>query len=102
MEPPQSGNEAFLYLYKSRDMDGGRDDIIRGLTQVDVIVRMDGPGAALTAHNFARPIRDDLIGVHVRRRAGAGLKDIDHEVLVELAICDFCRRSHYRVGDAWF
>ena len=55
------------------DADRGREDVIRRLRHVDVIVRM-----------YARPgeIRDHLVHVHVERRAGAGLKDIDDEVLL--------------------
>ena len=83
-------------------MDCSRDDIIRGLTEINVIVRMDGLRAALTSKDFARPVRDDLVGVHVRRSSGTGLKDIDNEVLVELAICDLFRHSRNRIGDAWF
>ena len=31
---------------------------------------------------------DDLVGVHVARRAGAGLEDVDGELRIVLAGCD--------------
>ena len=83
-------------------MDCSRDDIIRGLTEINVIVRMDGLRAALTSKDFARPVRDDLVGVHVRRSSGTGLKDIDNEVLVELALRHLSRGTLDGLGDAWF
>src|SRR5438094_9050621 len=83
-------------------MDCSRDDIIRGLTEINVIVRMDGLRAALTSKDFARPVRDDLVGVHVRRSSGTRLKDIDNEMLVETTFRHFLRRSLDGLGDAWF
>ena len=36
-------------------------------------------------------VGDDLVRVHVRGGAGAGLEDVDHEVVVELAVDDLAR-----------
>src|SRR2546422_10855281 len=83
-------------------MDCSGDDIIRGLTEINVIVRMDGLRSALTSKDFARPVRDHLVGVHVRRSPGTGLKDIDNEVLVELALHHLSSGTLDGLGDAWF
>jgi thiazole synthase ThiGH ThiG subunit len=40
----------------------------------------------LAAKDQVRAIRDDLVGVHVRRRTGAGLEDVEYEVSVELTV----------------
>ena len=46
-------------------------------------------GEAVAAGQLDGPIADDLVGVHVARRAGAGLIDVDRELVVELAVGDF-------------
>src|SRR3989442_5695045 len=83
-------------------MDCSGDDIIRGLTEINVIVLMDGLRAALTSKDYARPIRDDLVGVHVRRSSGTGLKHVDNEMLVETTFRHFLRRCLDGICDAWF
>ena len=42
---------------------------------------------------------DDFVRVHVRRRAGAGLENVDDEMLIVLAVDDFLCRFHDGVGD---
>jgi hypothetical protein len=60
-------------------MDRRRKDVVRGLAHVDVVVRVDV---------VAGERGDHLVRVHVRRRAGAGLEDVDRELVVELACGD--------------
>ena len=57
-------------------MDGRGEDVVRRLAHVHVIVRVDV---------LAGERRDHLVRVHVRRRARAGLEDVDRELVVELA-----------------
>src|SRR5919112_2101794 len=45
-------------------------------------------GAELAAEELDRPVRDDLVGVHVRGGAAPGLEDIEDELIVELAFHD--------------
>ena len=40
-------------------------------------------------HQLEGPIGDDLVGVHVGRRAGAALEDVEPELVVELAVDEF-------------
>ena len=47
----------------------------------------------LAAEQLVRAVGDDLVGVHVGRGAGAGLEDVDHELVVELAVGDLVRRA---------
>ena len=77
-------------LVQRREMHCGGKDVVRGLAHVDVVVRMDvvaGQGG------------DHLVRVHVRRGAGAGLEDVNRELVVELAggdtVC--CRRDPLRL-----
>ena len=67
-------------------MHGRREDVVRRLAHVHVVVRVDV---------VARERRDHLVGVHVRGRAGAGLEDVDRKLVVELAVRD----AHAGVGD---
>ena len=57
-------------------MHGRREDVVRRLAHVDVVVRM---------HVLAGQARDHLVRVHVRARARPGLEDVDRELVVELA-----------------
>ncbi len=63
-------------LVQRRQVDGGGEDVVGGLTHVDVVV---GVGA------LAGEVGDHLVGVHVRGGAGAGLEDVDRELVVVLA-----------------
>ena len=44
--------------------------------------------AARVPEDFETAVRDDLVGVHVRARARTALDEVDHEMLVMLAIFD--------------
>ena len=66
-------------LVERREVDGGREDVVRRLAHVHVVVRVDV---------LARERRDHLVRVHVRRGARAGLEDVDRELVVELAAGD--------------
>ncbi|GMA22440.1 hypothetical protein GCM10025864_01990 [Luteimicrobium album] len=59
------------------DVHGRREDVVGRLGRVDVVVRVDAAAQAAGGEG-----REDLVGVHVRRRAGAGLVDVDGEVAV--------------------
>ncbi|MCY1230185.1 hypothetical protein D9M72_425910 [compost metagenome] len=63
---------------------GRREDIVGGLRGVDVVVRVDNLVAAGSLEGAGGKLRDDLVGVHVGGRAGAGLEDVDREVAVVL------------------
>ena len=67
-----------------------RDDVIRGLPQVHVVIRMHGPfGPDRLAGKLAAAVRDDLVGVGVRRGAGTGLENIHGEMRGEPALGNF-------------
>ena len=66
-------------LVERGEVHGGREDVVRALAHVDVVVRV---------HALAGERRDHLVRVHVRRGAGAGLEDVDRELVVELAVRD--------------
>jgi len=48
--------------------------------------------AALVSHVLERKIGDHFVGVHVRRRAGAALNYIDHDLFMQLAGADVLAR----------
>jgi len=72
----QRGQDAVLERADSRNMQGRGERVVRGLRAVDVIIRVQ----QLPAHQLVAAVRDDLVHVHVRLRAGAGLPDDEREV----------------------
>src|SRR5581483_11823898 len=75
----ERGQQVVRELVERREVHGGREDVVGALAHVDVVIRV---------HAFAGERRDDLVRVHVRRRARAGLEHVDRELVVELAACD--------------
>ena len=87
----QCGHEFYSNAVRGGDLYSRRDDVVGGLTAIDVVVGMNHAGADLAAENLRRAIGDDLVCVHVGGRAGASLEDIEHEMVVMLAVHDFLR-----------
>ena len=85
--------ETVLELFRRADVDRGWDHVVARLAHVDVIVRVD---RILRTDRFAgelaAAVRDHLVRVRVRARAGTGLENIEREMLVEFAFHDFFRR----------
>ena len=99
-EFPEGGQEALIDLQERRDVDRRRDDIVRGLAHVGVVVRMDRPFLAeRMAEDFVGPVRDDLVPVHVRRRPAARLEHVEGELGVELAVHHFLAGLDDRLPD---
>ncbi len=63
------------------DVDAAGEDVVARLAGVDVVVRVDRTAEALGGEG-----REDLVDVHVRRGAAAGLEDVDREVRVPAAV----------------
>ena len=67
---------------QQREPGRGREHVVRRLRHVDVIVGMhEAVFAARPAEEFGGTVRDHLVDVHVVRRAGAGLVDVDDELI---------------------
>ena len=79
-------------------MQGGGDDVVARLAEIDVVVGMDPLLARRRAEKLGGAIGDHLVGVHVGAGAGAGLEDVDHEVLVEASLDDLLGGFHNRHG----
>ena len=60
-----------------RDAQGARERVVARLAVVDVVVGMDVETAGEVCETG-----HDLVDIHVRRRAGAGLEDVDGELVV--------------------
>jgi hypothetical protein len=78
VEPLEGGEQLLLDCHCGGQLERGRDDVIRGLAAVDLVVGVDLP----TAEALRGQMRDDLVHVRVRRRARAGLVDVDRELVV--------------------
>ena len=77
-------------------MEGGGNDVVRGLAQVDVIVRVHD--AARAGKDRGGPVGHHLVGVHVRRGARTGLEHVEREMRIESAVGDLLRRLRNRIG----
>ena len=88
---PQRRQQLVLNPQGNREVNRRGKDVVGALPHVDVIVGMDrlGGGEAIAPRQLNRPIGNHLVDVHVRRGAGAGLKDVDGELVVEAAVGDF-------------
>ena len=85
VESLERGEELLFDRDSGRELERGRDDVVRGLAAVDVVVGVDAPAAEAVR----RQVRDDLVHVRIGRGAGAGLVDVDREVVVVAAFGDF-------------
>jgi hypothetical protein len=82
-----------LDLLDRGDVHDRRERVVRGLRAVDIVVRVDRRLAAPTgARQLVRPPGDDLVGVHVRLGARAGLEDDQRELGVEASVDDLAGR----------
>ena len=90
------GSSLLAHDDRRGDVHRGRERVVRRLAHVDVVVGMDRAFLALRADAEAqldvRHVGDHLVGVHVGRGAGAGLVDVDREVVVVLAGGDLLER----------
>lgn len=86
-EVPERGQQRLLDLEHGGDVHDGGEGVVGRGGPVDVVVGMDG---LLAAHGAAQdldgPVGDDLVGVHVGLRAGAGLPDHEGEVVEVLQV----------------
>ncbi len=81
LELLQRRQQVVAGLRQCRQMHGRGEDVVGGLPHVDVVVAVHrSAGVGLRGQG-----RDDLVGVHVRGGARAGLEDVDRELVVELA-----------------
>ena len=65
------------------------DSVVGALLHIDVVVGMDRVFAAQLARGqFVGPAGDHLVGIHVGRGPRTGLKNIQHELGVELSLDD--------------
>ena len=88
----QRRDETVLELFRRADVNGRWDHVVARLPHVDVIVRMNRIARAdRFARQLAATVRDHLVRVRVRARAGTGLENIEREMLVELAFHHFFR-----------
>src|SRR5213079_3033479 len=62
----EGGQQVVVDLHEGRDVDRGRDHVVRGLAHVHVVVRMNGPFLAeRVTEDLVRSIRNHLVRIHV-------------------------------------
>ncbi len=93
------GGEQFPHGRDGGHLDRRRVDVVGGLAEIDVLVRMQVAVVALgVAEQFEGPVGDHLVGVHVRRGPRATLDDVDHELVVQPSAPDLPAGGGDRVG----
>ena len=90
LEVLERGQQRVRRLVERGEVDGAREHVVGRLAHVHVVVGM---------HALAGEVRDDLVGVHVRRGARAGLEDVDRELVVVLAGGDVVGRRADPLGE---
>ncbi len=86
---------------EQREASRGREHVVGGLAHVDVIVRVhERVLAAAATEDLRRTIGEHLVGVHVVRRAGAGLVHVHDELIAHPAGEHLVGRAPDRVGNA--
>ena len=91
---PDGRHQIFDRGKLGRHPDRRGDDVVGALAEVDVVVRVHLRFPCARSEGG-----DDLVGVHVGRRAGAGLVDIDREMRVVLTARDLVRGGLHGLGD---
>lgn len=85
----EGGEQGVLELHNGGNVHNGGEGVVGGSGHVDVVVGVDGLlGTHLAAQDLNGTVRDDLVGVHVRLGAGAGLPDNQREVVQQLTLGD--------------
>jgi hypothetical protein len=93
LEGDEGGDEPVAEKRQRSEAHGRRVNVVRALGHVDVVVGADEAILALAAaEEFFGPVGHDLVRVHVKRRPGAHLEDVDHELAGELS------RRHFVAG----
>ena len=83
-----------------RELDRRRINIVRRLAQVHVAVGTDDVvSATVMTHELQCTVRDYLIRVHIRRRAGSALDHVDLEVAMMFSLSQLAARVDDRLGD---
>ena len=96
----QRGQEVVDDLFGAGDVHGRGIGVVGRLAHVDVVVGVDRRlGAHLAAQHLDGAVTDDLVGIHVRLGARAGLPDHQREMVVQLAVDDLVGRVDDRVAD---
>ena len=79
VQPLQGRHQLPLDHLDRRDMNGGRDHVVAGLTLVHLVVGMHQLAAARAAQQLRRTVRNHLVRIHVGGGAGAGLENVHRE-----------------------
>ena len=93
----QRGVEFFQFQQRAQTHAGG-EDVIRRLSVIHMVIGMSKVLAELSAHNFRGSVGDNLVGVHVKANARAGLKDVHYKFLVPFSVDDFAGGGNDGIG----
>ena len=89
MQLVERWNQLMDYAVQRCEMNRGGNNVVARLALIDMIVRMDRLVAACAAEELDCPVGNHLVGVHVRRGAGTGLKNVHRELRIQFSIDHF-------------
>ena len=80
------------------EMESCRNDVVAGLAEIDVVVWVHLLRLRIAA-GVRGKVSNDFVCIHVGRRAGTGLKNVNWKVLVVLAVGNFRSGNGDLCGD---
>src|SRR5438105_4245938 len=100
LEGGKRGQEILAERRECRQMDRGRDDVVRRLAEIDLIVWVNQAlPPELSTEKLAGAIRDDFVRIRIGGGARASLEYVNRELIVETTVgdlsgrlCDYCRQ----------
>ena len=96
----QSGNQASVDGAEGGDVDGRGYYVVGRLAQVHMVVGVHRlAGAEHAPEVLYGPVGDDLVGVHIGGRPGAGLENVHDELVVQRPVRDLLGGHDDGVGE---
>ena len=90
----------FLAFHAQADFDARREDVVRRLGHVGVVVRRDKVVTAFFfAHDFQSPVAQYFVHVHIYRSTGTPLDRINRELVQPLTVDDFTGCLYQGIAD---
>ena len=96
------GNNKLFGAHQSADTDGRRNNVVRGLRHIGMVIRADIIIiAARTAENFQSTVADYFVRIHIEGCSCTALNRICRELIIQLAADDIIAGLHHSITDCF-